>query len=146
MGGIDLDVASSARANETVRAAKYYTKKDDALLERHVWRGRTWFQPPYSMTGAFVAKLLVHHDRGLVPSAVCLLNADTGTSWFHALARVAPLCLTKGRISYVTPDGKRQSGTRQAQVFFGIGDAALHERFEEKFAQYGAVGRLEVLP
>lgn len=45
LGGIDLDPASSALANETVKAARYFTIDDDGLSK--TWRnggGGYWMQ------------------------------------------------------------------------------------------------------
>jgi len=44
MGAIDLDPASTARANDIVRAAKYFSKADDGLSK--LWEGRVFLNPP----------------------------------------------------------------------------------------------------
>ena len=45
MGGIDLDPASSDKANEFVNAKKYYTPVDDGLNEME-WFGNVYVFPP----------------------------------------------------------------------------------------------------
>jgi hypothetical protein len=43
LGGIDLDPASNAIAQATVRAGRYYSKDDDGLAQP--WHGRVWLNP-----------------------------------------------------------------------------------------------------
>ncbi|MBV7328403.1 hypothetical protein KFU94_09110 [Chloroflexi bacterium TSY] len=45
MGGIDLDPASSAAANERVQALHFFNKADNGLSQR--WFGRVWLNHPF---------------------------------------------------------------------------------------------------
>lgn len=45
LGEIDLDPASSALAQETVRAIEHFTVDDDGLAQE--WHGRVFLNPPY---------------------------------------------------------------------------------------------------
>ena len=45
MGGIDLDPASCAIANETVKASRFYDIRQNGL--KRPWFGRIWLNPPF---------------------------------------------------------------------------------------------------
>jgi hypothetical protein len=85
MGAIDLDPASSAEANETVRATRFYTEADDGL--RQPWRGCVWLNPPYGGEARlFVERLLREYQVGNVTADCALLNSHpTETKWFQEL-------------------------------------------------------------
>lgn len=140
MGGIDLDPASCELAQRTVRATTYYTKRDNGL--KRPWKGRTWLNSPYSqpLVEQFAERLLEHINTGALPQAVALYNASTDTAWFHLLAQAAALtCFTRGRTSFIGPDGKPVIGNRVGQVFFYFGpnEAA----FRRLFSSFGTVMR-----
>ena len=61
MGSIDLDPASSAYAQKTVKATRHFTKVDDGLTKD--WEGTVFLNPPYDMPAVaeFVSKLRVSH-------------------------------------------------------------------------------------
>jgi hypothetical protein len=140
LGGIDLDPASCARANEVVCATRFYDLDEDGL-ERD-WRGRVFLNPPYNRAGEFVTKLLAERDAGRVEAAVVLLNAyGFDNVWFQPLAGY-PLCLTDHRISFWNPIGE-PGGPINGNLFVYLGGDAL--RFARLFARFGNVyARVEV--
>ena len=77
MGGIDLDPASSAKANETVQATTFYSIEDDGLNKE--WQGRVWMNPPYAakLIPAFIDKLSTSN----ITQAIVLTNNATETQW-----------------------------------------------------------------
>ena len=119
LGGIDVDPASCALANETVQAAKYYDIDADGLA--HDWPGRVFMNPPYcGKAGAFVAHLLDQYRRGITTSAIVLVSANsTDTRWFRPLFDF-PICFA-GRISFDSASGAGTSATF-GSAFIYLGD------------------------
>jgi ParB family chromosome partitioning protein len=102
LGAIDLDPASCAEANETVRAAAFYTPRHDGL--RRPWFGRVWLNPPYGKhVAGWVDKLLADHGRGAVTAALALLPARVDTRWFARLDGY-PRCFIAGRLRFSDAD------------------------------------------
>lgn len=139
LGGIDLDPASSPKANEVVGAKRIFTQGDNGLdLE---WHGRVWLNPPYgatekqSNTGIWAEKLIAEYRANRVSAAVLLVNAVTDRSWFQQLWDF-PLCFTDHRIEFYTPTGTpKQPISGNAFVYFG----GEPERFAAAFQDIGPV-------
>ncbi|MBV8705032.1 MAG: hypothetical protein JO118_15135, partial [Acetobacteraceae bacterium] len=122
LGAIDLDPASSDRAQETVAAATYFTKEMDGLSRP--WRGRVWLNPPYAagVVDRFVGKLVRHVGAGDVTAAILLVDSRTDTQWFHHAAGArARVCFTRGRISFVRPDGAGADAATSGSAFLYFG-------------------------
>lgn len=121
MGGIDLDPASSATAQLVVDADRFFTIDDDGLQKR--WGGRVWLNPPYSQPAIqdFMEKFANEVHAGHIDEGIVLTHNYTDTKWFQLAAGFAEaICFTKGRIGFLSPDGKRAAPT-QGQVFFYVG-------------------------
>jgi len=137
LGEIDLDPASHPKAQECVRAAKFFTHEDDGL--KHEWHGRVWMNPPYSQPeiAQFIAKFIAEFSAGKVSEGILLTHNCSDTRWFHqAIGAASRVCFTRGRISFISPDGEIASPV-QGQTFFYLGQNA--ERFENVFSAVGAV-------
>ncbi len=65
-------------------------------------------------------KLLAEYRAGHVEEAILLVDAATETNWFHSLYDF-PMCFVRGRIHFVSGDGKRTSGQIQGSVFVYLG-------------------------
>lgn len=144
MGGIDLDPASSAIANETVKAATFYTAEDDGLVQP--WEGRVFLNPPggkhasgKSLANLFWARLVDHYRAGLVPQAIWVgysleqLQTLQKASAFSPLEY--PMCVPERRIAFVGRGGSPSHGNyitylglhtrRFKEALFGIGAVRL---------------------
>jgi DNA N-6-adenine-methyltransferase (Dam) len=138
MRGIDVDPASNALAQETVQAARFFSKEQDGLKQE--WRGRLFLNPPYSQPeiGRFIAKLLVELTAGRVTQAIVLTHNSSDTAWFQKLAACATaFCFTRGRIRFVSPDGPRRTSPVQGQTFFYFGQNG--GRFADVFSAIGTI-------
>jgi len=136
MGGIDLDPASSAEAQEIVKAGAYFTKQDDGLSQP--WMGCVWLNPPYSTPAIkfFVAKLINEYQIGNVTEAVILTNNSSDTAWFHDLLSRFPACFTRGRVQFWRANHET-FGARQGQTLFYLGDNLTG--FRDVFSVFGEV-------
>lgn len=137
LGEIDLDPASSEIANKTVQADRFFTIDDDGLTKE--WGGRIWMNPPYAQPfiAQFVEKLASEYEAGRVTEAISLTHNYTDTQWFHrAATSCAAICFTRGRIGFLSPEGKRAAPT-QGQAFFYYGNKVAD--FVASFSRIGFV-------
>jgi DNA N-6-adenine-methyltransferase (Dam) len=133
LGMIDLDPASSAEANKTIKAARYYHAEDDGL--GHDWHGRVWLNPPYGRKhhAAFAEHLVAQHQVGNVTAAIILLNAyGFDAAWFQPLWR-GELCFTDHRIKFYG------GGPTFGSLFVYLGPDRV--RFDRIFSRFGTVVR-----
>lgn len=135
LGAIDLDPASSAFAQNIVRATAFFSKDNDGLTQE--WHGRVWLNPPYAQPAIahFVSKLVTERRAGRVTAALMLTHNYTDTAWFHeAAAACDAICFTRGRVRFVDADGVLAAPT-QGQAFFYFGSAV--ESFAAAFCNIG---------
>lgn len=139
MGEIDLDPASNPLANETVRAARYFTSDDDGFEQP--WQGRVWLNPPYgteqgeSNQARWSQRLIAEYEVGNVSEAILLVNAVPGNAWFTPLKNY-PICFPDSRIRFYNAQTEAGQPTHSnALVYFGNNVAD----FVRVFSRFGAV-------
>jgi ParB family transcriptional regulator, chromosome partitioning protein len=135
LGFIDLDPASCAQANETVKARRYFGIEDNGLIQ--TWDAETVFlNPPYGKTAGrsnqaiWLEKMISEFQRGAFDRGILLVNACTGDKWFKPLWDYQ-ICFTDHRIKF---DGNGSSPTKSnAFVYFG------RNKFMAEFEKIGTV-------
>lgn len=155
LGAIDLDPASCALANKTVRAHTYYTVLENGLTQP--WYGRIWLNPPYgkpipytsrgrymgggntrtkSLQTQFVEKALHEYRAGNAEQILLLVTANTTVRWFQPLWDY-PMCTPTSKILF-TVAGSAQ-GQRQVfgNVFVYLGPHL--SRFIDVFHRFGRI-------
>ena len=143
MGGIDLDPASCAAANEIVRAARFYTRRENGLLQP--WYGRIWLNPPYgrakggstSFQAEFIRKLLYEWQEHTIQQAVLLCTADPDEKWFQPLWAF-PLCFAHPQIRFFRPNLPPEKHI-MGSCFVYLG--SHEDAFVEAFAAFGRVAK-----
>ena len=133
MGSIDLDPASSDKANEVVQAMKHYTAQENGLEQD--WYGNVWLNPPYAseLIVKFTEKLISELPR--ISQALVLVNNATETEWFSKLvSQAGAVCFPRSRVKFYTPEGMIGAPLQgQAILYFG----AEVEKFVEVFKAKG---------
>lgn len=140
LGEIDFDPCSTPAANLRVRAQRYFTKADNALVRAWPHDQRIFMNPPYSrgVIDAFVSKLIDLACASRLRAAFVITNNVTDTRWAHLLyEHCTALCYPQGRIHFLGPDGNPVRQTRQGQCFWYFGE---HKRlFREVMESQGVV-------
>lgn len=169
MGGIDLDPASCAEANLTVKAARFYSREDDGLSKP--WLGRLWMNHPFGIaeraccpdvTGhgctkkicakrgwhqtadcagneGWIEKLVEAWERDEVTEAVCITFASMSEQWFRPLLQF-PHCIPHGRTNYRAPGGGIAQGITKGSVITYLPSGP--ERiadFKRFFGKFGSI-------
>lgn len=156
LAGIDLDPASSATANQIVKAHRYY---DNSSFEmdglNNEWWGTVFCNPPYgihpgtgqSMQGLFAEKFVAEHEAGRMCAGILLVNLYAGYQWFEPL-REYHRCEVDHLIRFINPNNpdelERGEGTKPAKassVFFYVGIDP--DFFYAIFSQFGVCGQLK---
>lgn len=163
LGVIDLDPASSATANQQVKAAAYYTQDDDGLNQP--WYGNVWMNHPWGAfekacsphrcqkkvcmkrgyhrdadfagNHAWISKLHESYVAGAVKEALCITYASTSEKWFKTLKANHAMCLLDGRTSFRRADGTalKQNTKGCAVTYLGTD----YQRFNDAFHALGDV-------
>ncbi len=137
LGGIDLDPASSAVAQQWIRAEVYYT---ESSASQAPWLGRVWLNPPFDDTPAWVDRLDSEYIEGNITAAILLVNSAPGYIWWEDLWRRRPVCMLRERLCFWTPEG-----VQGGQAKKGTTIAYYGEDIDSFVAQFGALGRI-ILP
>jgi ParB family chromosome partitioning protein len=152
LGGFDLDPASCAQANETIRASTFYSHGGLSLP----WFGRVWLNPPggklhketwepiqagpgLSAQAVWWARLWLAHQQGHVQAAVFLcfsLNVFQNSQGLGVPPPYAcPFVVPSKRIAYEGP-GKRSGPSHpNALAYLGPDPAG----FAREYAEIGHV-------
>jgi len=140
MGSIDTDPASSALANETVKAGEYFTKENSGLTQS--WKGNVWLNPPYAqpLISEFCKKVKTENKN--YNQAIILVNNGTETGWFGTLVSVASaICFPKSRIKFIDKAGNPSGAPLQGQAIVYIGES--EDKFISIFKEIGWTARIE---
>lgn len=147
MGGIDLDPASDADANERVRATTFYDQTLDGLTQP--WTGRIFLNPPGGQVSRFWNYLVGEYAAQRVEQAIwvgySLEQLQTLQISSYITPLDFPLCITKHRIAFelsaAQRDLRRQQGlspaTSPSHSNYLCYIGTNHDAFRAAFVAFG---------
>jgi len=136
MGRIDLDPASSPRANRIVKASSYFTQRTNGLKRR--WRGRVFLNPPFDAWPAWLAKLEGEMAAGRVEQAVVIGPANI-SAFRPLLLRGGLLLVPNERPKFYDPSADRLVDPPFGSLICYVGKQT--NRFVEVFRDKGLILR-----
>lgn len=138
----DLDPFSCELANQTIKAKRFFSIRDDGFIQDWRWAKTIWANPPYSagFLEPVVDKLIATLNE-TEAEAFLLTNTDS-TQWYKkALARCDRFILPATRLTFYNPkrakEGKKQDQNRFSQTLFYFG--LQPQKVEQIFGGWGTV-------
>jgi len=115
MGSIDLDPASSKRANKTIKANQFFTEQENGL--DHPWFGNVWMNHPFlrETNKLWIENIIREYEVRHVVQACCITFASTSEKWFQPLLNF-PQCYLSPRTNYYLPDSTKKKGVTKGSV------------------------------
>jgi hypothetical protein len=138
MGSIDTDPASSDKANEIIKASKFYTLIQNGLARS--WEGNVWMNPPYSQpeVSQFCELLVTKYRNKEITQACVLLNNATETKFYqNMLHNCSAVCFVEGRIKFINKNGQPGSAPLQGQTVLYFGTRT--DEFGGCFGRFGVI-------
>ena len=138
MGSIDVDPASSDKANEIVKATTYYTPAHEGRTK--VWVGNVWLNPPYTqpLVSNFCELLVQKYQAGEIAQACVLVNNATETGFYQRMLQYcAAVCFIKGRVKFIDEKGVESGAPLQGQTILYFGQQK--DKFAHAFNRFGVI-------
>lgn len=134
MGSIDLDPSSCREANTVVRATKFYSFRENGLMQE--WAGNVWVNPPYGNWNEWVPKLLSEWASGRVDQMCVIATSRVSTAQsFHPLVRSAnAVFIACGRFRFWGPNAKEPD---EGHLIFYFGNRC--DAFSDAYSLLGTV-------
>jgi len=133
---IDLDPASSPKANEIVKASSYFTQGTDGLKKR--WSGRVFLNPPFDAWPTWLAKLEKEIAAGRVKQAIVVGPANI-SAFRPLLLRGGLLLVPTERPKFYDPSADRLVDPPFGSLICYVGTERT--RFVEVFRDKGLILR-----
>ncbi len=138
---IDLDPATTAEANQTIKATTFYTQETDGLAQ--VWEGNVFLNPPGGLVPQFWNKLIAEFHCGNVKQAIWVGYSLQQLQTLQNVNEVTPLdfelCFPKKRIQFIKLGVLKSSPTHANYICYLRNKVRSVSTFRKYFSQFGRV-------